>query len=505
MTVTWRKQYPKDSTIIRDLPILHSDNFNVVMSAAEYEHYSMASGETLSGYHRPGAVGLVYEGTAVQIAALTGMVAGALARATDLGAFFYYTGSAWVGLSESKWSRMRAYLNTGSEMAVTSGAAAATIVFNKADYDTMSEMNTATGIFTALASGYYLINANACFVASGSQTISGVTYPAANAISTQFTPSAAANWDNVEEAAANDADNNLSKTTGHVDLLSGTTAITDVPASATDIAVQVNWRAKKAGCVCNNECYSQTCPCDATCYQHSCSCNNTCYGYTSCSCNNTCYVYTGKGCSCNLLCYGYTACSCNNTCYGQTCTCNTGYGYGTGCGCYNVVYGDEAITMNSALYIGSTRYDGDVVVPEDAFTNYTDIWDVNPSTGLDWTAAGVSAISAFGYRMASVSAGNSTLTGWVSQTNLQTQWYPIRPTLKLHIYKNGALAETSITPIYESKGAATNQTASIGSIIWLVPTDQVDIRVQKTLYNDVISAGSSLTNLSIHRLAGPLG
>jgi hypothetical protein len=155
--------------------------------------------------------------------------------------------------------------------------------------------------------------------------------------------------------------------------------------------------------------------------------------------------------------------------------------------------------------MGSSPYSGAEVVPEDAFTTYTESWSADPRFGTPWTAAGVSAISAFGYRSTSISAGDSALTAWVSQCNLKTYWYPIRPSVNLYIYKNGAALESSRTPIYESLGAATYQTASIASIVHLHTGDTIDIRVVKTVISDTISAGSVNTNLSIHRLAGPLG
>lgn len=501
--VTWRKLYPKDTTVEKDLPVLHSDNFNVIQSAAECEHYSMASANTLSGYHRPGAVGAVYEGTTAQIAALSSPNAGAMAWDTTLGVFKYYTGSVWTIISSSKWSRIRSYLNS-VDISVTAGASAEILVFNQVDYDTLSEYNNSTGVFTALASGYYAVNANACFVASGNQTLSGIKYPAANAVSTQFTPSGAANnWQNVDEPTPDDADNNRSSTDEHCDLFSGSTAITDVPAGATSIAVKVNWRAKRGGCVCNNECYSQACACNATCHSFTCACNGSCYGYVGCTCNYTCYGY-GKSCDCNYSCYGYTACTCNSTCYGQTCSCNTGYGGGS-CGCNAQVHGGDAITMAGALYIGGNRYDASARIPASTFTSYEDVWALDPSTGLDWTAAGVSAISGFGYRIASVSAGDSTLTGWASQCNLVSEWLPLRPTAKLHLYVDSALSETVQVPFAESVGANTFQVASFTGVVYLTAGQTLDIRYQKTLLNDTITAGSPNTNLSIHRLAGPLG
>lgn len=52
-----------------------------------------------TGKHRPGLCAILYVGTTVQIAALTGMPAGGLAWDTTLGVLKYYSGSAWVTVS----------------------------------------------------------------------------------------------------------------------------------------------------------------------------------------------------------------------------------------------------------------------------------------------------------------------------------------------------------------------------------------------------------------------
>jgi hypothetical protein len=169
------------------------------------------------------------------------------------------------------------------------------------------------------------------------------------------------------------------------------------------------------------------------------------------------------------------------------------------------VYGADAITMAGALYLGSTRYDATARIPDSVFTSYGDVWAVNPSTGLDWTAAGVSAISGFGYRIDSVSSGDSTLTGWASQCNLEANWLPLRPTAKIHLYVDSALTETSQIPLAESAGISTFQVASFTGVVYLTAGQTLDIRYQKTALSDTITAGSINTNLSIHRLSGPIG
>lgn len=171
--MTWRKTYPTSKSKIKDLPTLHSDNFEAIEDALEYEHYSPASATaTLSGAHRLGVVGAVYEGTTTQVTALTGMLSGALAYDTTLGLFVRYSGSAWQAIGQNEWSRVRAYRSTN--IAVTADTAIATLVFNTEDYDTLSGYNNSTGIFVAPVSGYYAIIAATSWLASGSQATSAI-------------------------------------------------------------------------------------------------------------------------------------------------------------------------------------------------------------------------------------------------------------------------------------------------------------------------------------------
>jgi hypothetical protein len=93
-TYTWDSAFeasPADSdelkygaSEIRELKLAISERLEV-------EHTFKANGK-----HDPGKVSCVYSGTTAQIAALTGMSAGAFAYNTDTGQFSRYTGAAWV-------------------------------------------------------------------------------------------------------------------------------------------------------------------------------------------------------------------------------------------------------------------------------------------------------------------------------------------------------------------------------------------------------------------------
>lgn len=505
---TWRKEYPKTTTRLSDLPEIHTDNFNVIQSASNYEHHSMASADTaLSGKHRLGAVGVIFEGTTAEINALSSTCGtGAVAYDTTLGVMKYYSGSAWTVLT-TNWDRLRAYRST--DIAVTADASADILPFDTEDYDTLSAYNNATGVFTATVSGYYLITANVCFVASGSQGTTGVEYATAQAVASGWTPVGVANnWQNVDEVigAENNADYNITATLSATDGMSGT--VVDTLTGSSNIAVSINYRAQRSGCVCNNTCYGQDCSCDITCYVHSCGCNASCYGYSAGIQTWSC---GGKGGTCVCDIYGYSPCSCNYGCYGEGCSCNAaGYGAGAGCSCYDSVHGGDQVQVSSFLRIGGTNYRSNPIIPETSWTNYEDIWTDDPSTSLNWTTAGVSAIQAFGYECRQVSAGVASAGGTscsaaVSVARLSADWYPLRPVLKLHVYVDSALSESSNLPIYESLSAATYHGAEIMTIKYLSAGATVDIRYQKTLLDDTITAGSTNTNLSIHRLTGPLG
>jgi hypothetical protein len=380
----------------------------------------------------------------------------------------------------------------------------------------MGEYSVSAGVFSALASGYYLVNANVCFVASGDQALCAAKYPAASAASADwpwvYNGGSYINrtwaWAFVnEQGAPNESDYVLSCDTGDLNSFtgfSGSAPITDVPAGASDIRVTAYMRYACGGCVCQNTCYGDGCACDGSCHNFTCSCHSQCYGYAACSCNLTCYGQSKGGCTCYQQCYGYAACSCNYTTYGAVCGCYIpAYGVSR-CRCQNTCYQETEVAIAPTLLVGGTLYSGASISPSAnaEWYNYTYSWDLDPSTGLPWTAAGVSAIQGYGPETTYISSG---VYGAITQYNLKLYWYPVRPAAKLHIYKNDALLESSYTPFYESAASATNHVASIASMLYLTAGDYIDVRYEKTLENDTISAGSEFTNFSIHRLTGPLG
>lgn len=493
---TWRKSSPTDVIKIRDLDTIHSDNFVTTESAYGYEHYSPASANTTSGYHKLGYVGAVHIGPTTAITGLTTEI-GAMAFDTTLGIFVYYTGSAWQRVTQTYYSRMRAFRSTN--VAVTSAASAEILVFDTENYDTLSEYGSTTGVFTALASGYYAVIASVGLAASATQVSSKIV-SATGQTSASWTPSTGFNWQTIDEyPTAVDTDYTITQTINKSDVFSGTVAA--IPSGSNAISVRVHFRAKESSgsCVCNLACYSESCACDNECYGHTCNCNTQCYGYSSCSCDYTCYEDSSKGgyCQCNETCYGYSSCSCNFTCDVQTCTCQVGHGTGT-CGCNVLLYLSNETKPSGLLRYGGVDYFAGQTSLTSAFTEYTAIWTTNPSTNNSWTSAEVSAISGFGYRSTAASAGCSAQ---ISQAYLTVDWFPARPIFTIYLYKNGTAIESSQLPIIEA-GIQSNQTVKLVSIVKLDPSDTLDIRYTKSIFDDVIYGNTSYTYLAIHRLGG---
>ncbi len=491
---TWRKSSPTDVTKLSDLPTIHSDNFATTESVYGYEHNSPASANTTSGYHKLGYVGAVYIGSTTAITGLS-TETGAMAFDTTLGIFVYYTGSAWQRVTQTYYSRMRAYRSTN--VTVTSAASAEILVFDTENYDTLSEYASASGVFTALASGYYAVIASVGLMASATQTTSQIVSATGQA-SASWTPSTGNNWSNIDEyPTAVDTDYNITQTVNKSDVFSGTTPA--VPSGSDSISVRVHFRAKESSgsCVCNVTCYSEACVCDTTCYGYTCACNTSCYGYTACTCDYACYLDTGKSCTCNATCYGYSSCSCNFSCNTQTCTCQVGYGTGS-CGCNAVLYLDNETKPSGLIRYNGTDYTTGQTSLTSAFANYTAIWNTDPSTTVAWVAANLSGISGFGYRSTAASAGCSAE---MSQAYLTADWYPARPIFTIYLYKNGTAVESSQLPIVEA-GTQSNQTVKLVSIVKLDPSDTLDIRYTKSVFNDVIYGNTSYTYLAVHRLGG---
>jgi hypothetical protein len=493
---TWKKSLPDDTVKISDLPTIHSDNFTTTENAYDYEHYSPASANATSGSHKLSIVGAMKIGPTTAITGLT-TETGALAFDTTLGILVYYTGTAWQRVTQTYYSRMRAYRS--ANIAVTSAASAEILVYDTENYDTLSEYASASGVFTALASGYYAIIASVGLASSATVTSTKIV-SATGQTSASWTPSTGQNWQTVDEyPTAVDTDYNITATVNKSDVLSGVAAA--IPSGESTISVRVHFRAKEASgsCVCNLACYSESCACDGECYGYTCNCNTQCHGYSACSCDYTCDGDYGKGgcITCYALCYGYSSCSCNFSCDVQTCTCQTGYGPGA-CGCNIALYLDNETKPSGLLRYGGTDYFTGQTSLTSAFADYTAIWATNPATTGAWTSAEVSAISGFGYRTTVASAGCSAQ---ISQAYLTVDWTPARPIFTVYLYKNGTAIESSQIPIVEA-GSTSNQTVKLVSIVKLDPSDTLDIRYTKTRFNDTIVGDSAYTYLAIHRLGG---
>jgi hypothetical protein len=491
---SWQKTFPNSEHKIKDIPAVVQDNLDAIEDAYELEHYSPLSMNTTSGAHQLGIVGIVGEGTTAE---LTGSspLSGALSYDTTVGILRRYDGASWNDIGSNYWSRVRAYASSGAS--VTAGASAQTLIYDTEDYDTLNEYDNATGIFTAKASGYYIVIAQASMVASGTQTDTGITSATGRLGTYSWSPSGAAeNYQNIDEyPTAIDTDLNVTQTSGSTDTFSG--ALPTLPGDSGATYVSVRFRSRRRGCVCNISCYGEGCTCNNTCYGESCTCYNTCYGYSACSCNNTCYAQDGYGgCTCNNTCYGYSACSCNFTCYTFSCTCNaTVYG-SAGCSCDQVCYSEDTTRPAAVLRKSNTNYFGDTTLLTTAFVDYDQTWANDPTTGLPWTAAGVSGIQGFGYTAAQ---GTTGCSADISQCYMTLSWYPARPVIGVHIYKNNNLYQSTYCPIKEP-GIASYQVGSIFSIIFLSAGDTIKIAYTKTMIDDTLYGASQFTYLAIHRL-----
>ena len=98
---------PQGSALANTLDTVIQNDKIAIDERIELEHYSFVDGTndttsaTAQGRHVPGKVSAVYIGTTIQIAALTGMVTGALAYDTDLETLKIFNGSDWdtIGIS----------------------------------------------------------------------------------------------------------------------------------------------------------------------------------------------------------------------------------------------------------------------------------------------------------------------------------------------------------------------------------------------------------------------
>jgi hypothetical protein len=362
---TWLKNSPTTNNKIKEIPAIIQDNFDAIEDAYELEHYSPASANVVPGAHRLGVIGAIGQGTTVE---LTGSspLSGALAYDTTRGILRRYNGASWNDIGTSYHSRVRAYLSSSVPItASTGGVGGRDIVYDTEDYDTLGEYDNTTGIFTAKASGYYVVIAQASLVASGTQLDTAVVSATGRLGTYTWLPSGSSlNYQNIDEYPTPiDTDFNTAQTCGATDTFSG--SLPPLPDDTGLTYVTVAFRGRRRGCVCNSTCYGgySACSCNNSCYGYTaCSCNAQCYGYGACSCNNSCYgqgcycdyACYGQGCTCNYTCYGDVACTCNATCYGYTaCSCNAAcYGYGA-CSCNAACYGYGACSCDNTCYVYS--------------------------------------------------------------------------------------------------------------------------------------------------------
>lgn len=166
----WNKTYPKGSNQLKEVPQVTQDNWPAIENILGVEHKTFT--DPSSGEHILGVAGIVFEGTTAGVSALTGMGSGAMVFDTTLGILQRYDGSAWKRITQDYHSRVRAYKST--TMALTAGASAALVIFDTENYDTLSEYNNTTGIFTAATSGYYLAISS---VGVSAAAASGANFP----------------------------------------------------------------------------------------------------------------------------------------------------------------------------------------------------------------------------------------------------------------------------------------------------------------------------------------
>lgn len=158
----WSESNPSTTSKINEIPGYVQDNLDAIEDMLGAYHSSLAS--AASGTHTLGINGFAYDGSTAGLTALSGVGSGALAFDTTVGAYKIYSGSSWVVVGTNQWSRVRAY----SSLAQTFGNSPTTVIFGTETYDTLSEFDTSTGVFTALASGGYIVGYNITMETSGS-------------------------------------------------------------------------------------------------------------------------------------------------------------------------------------------------------------------------------------------------------------------------------------------------------------------------------------------------
>jgi len=256
-----------------------------------------------------------------------------------------------------------------------------------------------------------------------------------------------------------------------------------IPAGSTNIKATVNFRGRWAGCICNGVCYTEgTC----TCFAQTCTCNSSCFEQAICTCESG--YLEGKSCTCDGSCYSFTPCTCNGACYTEGCTvCDGVVDNSGGCTCNIECYLQGSAKPAAIIQTGSTAYSGTATQLTSAFDDYLEVWS--------------NVIERFGYKLVAQNVSSSAVSADISQAYMVLTWAPTRPIVSLGLYKNDTLVEAAYVPIHEASEVA-NQTVNLFTIIDLIPSDKLHVRISKTLEDDTMIVDPSYTYLDIHRLSG---
>ncbi len=152
--MAWTEARPSSHDSLKDVPTIVQENLDAFEDGFGVEHYTFTT-PSLSGRHKAGYVGIMYQGVTSGILALEAS-AGCLAYDTSEGILVFHDGSTWESLSgtaSNHWERMRAYL--GTSYAIT--ADLDPVIFDTTDYSVLDCYRTGTGTYTASAAGVYLV------------------------------------------------------------------------------------------------------------------------------------------------------------------------------------------------------------------------------------------------------------------------------------------------------------------------------------------------------------
>ncbi len=158
--MVWSTASPTTSTQASQTPTFYRDNWDALEKFMTTEHYTFTS--SLSGFHIPGVVGVMMEGTTTvidNVSATPG--SGALSFDTTLGAWkFCATGASGTGWktihNNLPTTRVQAVSLTDQDVPIGSSTF---LTLGTEVFDSLDEFES--GIFTAKDAGYFLVTATA--------------------------------------------------------------------------------------------------------------------------------------------------------------------------------------------------------------------------------------------------------------------------------------------------------------------------------------------------------